>query len=354
MFAAPDPDNRSRLFWRLQALGWGGTLLLTLGMGGFIYSPASDGILLGVCRAGFGFVATSFALRPLLRIVRRRGQIFSVPHLAVLVGGCAILGLIDTAFTSGAAQVLRIDLDQPGVRPFLSASIFIRAALYGFWCTLYFGVHYGLDTQRDQLRLARAETAARSRELQMLRSQVNPHFLFNALNSILAESSNPASVRRLTLALADYLRFSLRQGGEKERLGVELEALENYLRVEKVRFEDNFEYRIETDDLAPMTPAPVALVQPMLENAIKYGLRSPVRPLRVVISAAVERDVLAVSVTNSGEWIEDETSTKTGLSNLRRRLDLLYPNAAALTIDARDGEVRAEVRLPAEREGVQP
>lgn len=348
---APDAADRSRLFWRLQALGWGGTLLLTFGMGGLIYSPATDGIVLGLIRGGFGFAASSVALRPLLRLIRRRGRAFSAPHLGAVVLACVLLGLVDTGFVSGAAQLLRIDLDQPGVRPFLSASIFIRSVLYGFWCILYFGVHYRLDTQRDQLRVARAEAAARSRELQVLRSQVNPHFLFNALNSILAASGDAASVRRITLALADYLRFSLRQNGETERLGVELAALENYLRVEKVRFEDNLEYRIETDDLAPQASAPIALVQPLLENAIKYGQRSSIRPLRVTVSAAVERDILAVTVTNSGEWIEEGSSTRTGLANLRRRLDLLYADQAALTVDAVDGEVRARVRLPVERKG---
>ncbi len=352
--ATVETDDRSRLFWRLQALGWGGTLLLTLGVGGFIYSPASGGILVGVVRAAFGFAASSVALRPLLRAIRRRGRVFSAPPVAAIVLACALLGLVDTGFISGSAHLLRVDLDQPGVRPFLGASIFIRSALYGFWSVLYFGIHYRLDTQRDLLRMAQAEAAARASELQVLRAQVDPHFLFNALNSILAESANVSSVRRITLALAEYLRFSLRQRGEKERLGVELDALEGYLRVEKARFEDNLEYRIEADELAREAPAPVALVQPLLENAIKYGQRSPIRPLWVTISAVVEGGTLAVTVVNSGEWIEENSSTKTGLSNLRRRLDLLYSDEAALDIETRDGEVRARVRLPVEPAGEKP
>lgn len=347
--SASGKDDRSRLFWRLQALGWGGALLMTTGMGGILHSPAGEGILVALFRSVFGFVASSVALRPLLRALRHRGQAVSGPGLLATVSACGLLGLADTASAIGFASLSGIDLEQPGVRTFLAASAFIRAVLYGFWSILYFAVHYRLDTQRDQLRAARAEAAARSSELQMLRSQVNPHFLFNALNSILAESGDASSVRRITLALADYLRFSLAQRGEVERLGTELDALESYLRVEKARFEDGLEYRIEADEAARRAPAPVALVQPLLENAIKYGQRSAIRPLQIAVSAVAGEDSLAVSVVNTGEWTEEDSPTKTGLSNLRRRLALLYGDAASLSIAKENGEVRVHVRLPVAR-----
>src|SRR5690606_4462911 len=181
-------------------------------------------------------------------------------------------------------------------------------------------------TQRVQMELAEAEAAAQTSELKALRAQINPHFLFNALGSILAESNNPANVRELTLALSEFLRFSLQQRGEFEPLKTELNALTNYLQVEKSRFGDKLEYRITASDEARATPVPRTLIQPLLENAIKYGQRSEVRPLRLTIDARVEDGFLLLRVMNTGRWVAPETnpSTKTGLANLRRRLQLLY------------------------------
>lgn len=352
--SASGQDDRTRLFWRLQVLGWGGALLMTTGMGGLVHSAAGEGVVVALFRSAFGFAASSVVLRPLLCALRRRGRVFSGSDLLVAASACGLLGLVDTVAAIGFAWLSDVDLEEPVVRTFFAASSITRAVLYGFWSILYFAVHYRLDTQRDQLRAARAEAEARSSELQMLRSQVNPHFLFNALNSILADSDDAASVRRITLALADYLRFSLTQRGEEDRLGTELDALEHYLQVEKARFEDGLEYSVKADETARRSPAPVALVQPLLENAIKYGQRSTIRPLRVAVFAVARKDLLAVSVVNTGEWVEDDSPTKTGLSNLRRRLDLLYGDAASLTITKDNGQVRVDVRLPTGRTTTEP
>ena len=340
--------SRNRLFWQLQCLGWGGAMILTIGIGGFIYSPLSEAIWLGVFRSVFGLVATAFLLRPLLRHLWTREKRSLVLSLLLVVVACGLLGYLDTEVATRFAQVLPVDLDKPVVRPFLAASAVLRGILYGFWSLLYFGVRYWIEARERELRLARAEAEARASELQTLRAQVNPHFLFNALNSILAESGRPESVRRITLALAEYLRFSLQQKKDVAKLGVELAALENYLQVEKFRFEDDFDYYIHTDTAAPQTTAPVALVQPLLENAIKFGQRSSIRPLRVSTRAEVENGVLTVAVANSGEWCEEKSPTRTGLANLRRRLALLYGDRTSLTIEKRPAEVQVVVKLPAD------
>lgn len=342
-----DTDHRGTLFWRLQAIGWGGTLLAAAGVGGFTSWPTHDALLLGALRALLGFAITSFLLRPVLQRIRRN---FPMTWLGLggLAGYCGVLGLADSGVISLLARWMRMDLEAAGLQHFLVVSVLIRTVLYGFWIVLYFGIHYWLDTRQDQLRLARAEAAARSGELQMLRAQVNPHFVFNALNSILAESGNAASVQRVTLALADYLRFSLQQRGDTELLDEELTALENYLRVEKARFEENLDYRIEADTASRQVVTPVALVQPLLENAIKYGQRSPIRPLRITLCAKTDGKELTLSVENTGTWLEPESnaSTQTGLANLRRRLHLLYADRAALETQAFADRVRVQVRLP--------
>ncbi len=341
-----ESNDRRRLFWRLQIAGWSTTLLIGVGM--LAYWPAIQVFLLGVFRAVFGFTVTSFVLRPVLQSIRRQGRNVRWRDVALLFLLCGLLAITDTAAVGELARLMGLELHQPGMRQFLSMSVVLRWVLYGFWSILYIGILYWLDTQQAQLRLAQTEAAMRASELQTLRAQVNPHFLFNALNSILAESHNAAAVQRITLALAEYLRFSLRQRNDTDLLGVELGALENYLRVEKVRFEEKLEYVIEADAASREVQAPVALIQPLLENAIKYGQRSSTPPLRIAITGTVLGNKLIVSVTNSGRWEEAEpgTSTGTGLANLRRRLELLYDGRASLTITREKQEVCAQVEIP--------
>ena len=341
-----ETNDRGRLFWRLQAAGWSTTILISIGT--MAYWPVVQVGILGVFRALFGFAVTSFVLRPVLRSLRKQGRNVQWPALGVLILLCAALAAADTATMNALARLIGMDLHISGARQFLNFSVILRFVLYGFWSILYVGILYWLDTQKAQLRLAQTEAAMRASELQTLRAQVNPHFLFNALNSILAESRNADAVQRITLALAEYLRFSLRQRNDTDLLGIELDALENYLRVEKIRFEEKLEYAIHSDMSSREAQAPVALIQPLLENAIKYGQRSSLPPLRVEITGTVRDDRLVVTVTNSGQWVESDpgSSTGTGLANLRRRLELLYDDEANLTINREDRRVSVRVELP--------
>jgi len=192
-------------------------------------------------------------------------------------------------------------------------------------------------------------------EVRLLRSQMNPHFLFNALTTIMAVRKDEAKVELVTQSLADYLRFSLQQEQNEQNavaahpLGDEMAALENYLRVEKVRFGDDLDWSIDAEADALRTLVPSALVQPILENAIKYGQETGPRTLRISITARVVQGNLELEVCNSGHWIErDQThSGGLGLKNLRRRLELIYGHAARLDIRPGQSTVTACVSLPA-------
>ncbi len=345
-------EHRKYLFWLLQCTGWLSVALLAMTFTAIAYIDWEDAFWLTLFRTGFGFSATC-VLRLLYRRMREKWHSsWLIGISAVLI--CGFVGALDVLLTLGHGHLLGIGMNSSALRDFselgtfLQASLLMRWVIYWFWSVLYFGINYWLDTQRVQLELAEAEAVAQASELKALRAQVNPHFLFNALGSILAESENPDKVRVLTLALSDYLRFSLQRHSELEPLETELKALENYLQVEQARFEENLEYQINTEHAALKAPVPSALIQPLLENAIKYGQRTSARPLCLTINALVENGCLFVSVINSGKWIPPEThpSTKTGLANLRRRLQLIYGEDASLELTDGDNEVSANVRLP--------
>jgi LytS/YehU family sensor histidine kinase len=224
----------------------------------------------------------------------------------------------------------------------------IRSLVLFLWFLLYFGI-------KSLKRFLEVEREFQKAEVRLLRSQMNPHFLFNALTTIMAVRRDEAKVELVTQSLADYLRFSLQQEQDEQKevaahpLGDEISALENYLRVEKVRFGDDLDWSLEAEADAPRTLVPSALVQPLLENAIKYGQETSPRTLRISITARVVQSNLELEVCNSGHWIErDQThSGGVGLKNLRRRLELIYGHAASLDIRHGQSTVTVCVSLPA-------
>ena len=185
---------------------------------------------------------------------------------------------------------------------------------------------------------------------------MQPHFLFNALTAVMAVSNDKEKVENLTQSLADYLRFSLsKRNDDYASLGEELDALENYLHVEKIRFAEKLQCRIDADQEARASTVPSHLVQPLLENAIKYGQQTSPMPLSIRIEARSTGDHLHLTVENTGSWVEPSASPQDqgrgtglgmGISNLRRRLQLLTGDRATLTHELSPPWVRAMVTLP--------
>ncbi|NCO34848.1 MAG: HAMP domain-containing protein [Armatimonadetes bacterium] len=211
------------------------------------------------------------------------------------------------------------------------------------------------QAEQDRRRMEEAERLLVESRLQTLRYQINPHFLFNVVNSIDALAHEaPERVHQLVRELARYLRFSLQWREESVvPLQLELEAIESYLQVEKVRFEDNLEVQVGASSEARTCDVPILLLQPLVENAIKYGMETSARPLRLKISAVVANDELHLEVANSGKWVEPGTGpskkqTRLGLENLRKRLELLYPERHTFNVGEVDNWIVGRIHLPAE------
>lgn len=314
-----------------------------------VFSDAATVFLFSVVRPLIGFVL-SLGLWQLYR--RWPAADFQLSRQAwKVVVACAVVVAVDASLTDLWIHTFELPPLPPVVE---RGSLFSRLALYVAWSAVYFAIRWELATRDTELRLARAEAANREAELQRLRAQINPHFLFNALSSIITQAeTNPAGVAPTTHAVADYLRYSLSHGTHRAPFGEELGAMASYLQVESAGLgPDRIDWTIEADDAARLASTPTALVQPLIENALKYGPRTSPRPLRLRILARVEGSELVVAVENSGTWIarapgEKATdSTGIGLANVRRRLELLCGQAARLETTTPAGVVRVEVRLP--------
>jgi LytS/YehU family sensor histidine kinase len=196
------------------------------------------------------------------------------------------------------------------------------------------------------------ELQAREAELRALRSQVHPHFLFNSLNSIHALiAADPGGARTMLLRLADLLRRTLSVGAATLiPLREELAIVEDYLRIEKVRFGDRL--RVETD--VPPTvsewPVPPFCLQPLVENAVVHGISRLVEGGTIRISAESGRDSLMLTVRNPSDGVAAQShGTGTGLRNLRLRLETLYGRSAGLTGTPAPEEFRVQMNIPLRR-----
>lgn len=339
--------ERIILFWILQITGWLASFFVVL-----VAAKLTDTTIgwLLIFRTGFGFLATSIFLRPLLRYFRSKFAFGFVKLLVICVLLAIIFGSLDSYLTERFGVLVGLDMQSAAVTLYIKAAYVMRSAIFGFWILLYFVINYWLDSRAALLQTARLEMDKQASDLKLLRAQVNPHFLFNALNSILAVCDEPQKVTAITQALADYLRFSLRSGDGRQPLGEELDALESYLRVEKIRFTDRFEYTIQAEAAARSKLVPGALVQPLVENAIKFGQRTSPQPLRIAIQARLREGDLEVLVENSGHWVSegDLSSTGIGLSSLRQRLQLLCGPRASVSVKSPPASVILQVILPEE------
>jgi sensor histidine kinase YesM len=223
----------------------------------------------------------------------------------------------------------------PGTRPegikFLG-SILLTFSLLVAWSALYYLINYYLLLEEQSDRLLRLENQASSAQLAMLRYQLNPHFLFNTLNSIstLVLLKQTERANAMLSRLSSFLRYTLvNEPTGSVTVAQEVETLKLYLEIEKMRFEDRLRPRFDIDPAASQARLPSLLLQPLVENAIKYAVTPQEEGADIEITArrAGDRVILKVSDTGPGaddHWVKAQQSTGVGLANIRDRLGQAY------------------------------
>ena len=227
------------------------------------------------------------------------------------------------------------------------------------WCAIVLALAYDQEAREKTLRLVEAQALAAESQNQMLRYQINPHFLFNTLNALssLILQKDMERAERMVLSLSNFLRASLEKApGDKITLADELTAQRQYLAIEKERFGDRLVLRVQAPADVQLALLPGLILQPLVENAVKYGVARTAHPVRVEIIAEARGNRLAVTVQDDG--VADATTRSTdpsqtlgvGLENVRRRLAVLYGAEGVLTCAQRPGGgFAATIELPLER-----
>jgi LytS/YehU family sensor histidine kinase len=185
--------------------------------------------------------------------------------------------------------------------------------------------------------------------LRALKSQINPHFLFNSLNSIASLTiTNPQKAHEMVIALSDFMRYSLRkQQNEMVPLGDEINHTELYLKIEKIRFGDKMTYSFQADNDCLGCQIPTLLLQPLFENAIKYGVYEASDPVEIALLAKKENNHVVLTLFNT---YDPEAATPKGegigLKNVRERLRLVYNSSNLMELNDLDGKFTVTIYLP--------
>ena len=293
--------------------------------------------------------------------------------LAISVTGAIAAGIVwNIAFyyyrQFGAATVHSIMLGAPSSLRFRPGWILDGALvqcvlpLFG-WSLVHLGLQYNTALREQREQALRAVAEARDARLRMLAYQLNPHFLFNTLNSIRALiNEDRQRAREMVTALSGYLRYALVERPlHVALLEEEVESVRGYLAIEKVRFEERLDVRMDIEPAALRCEVPAFLLNPLVENALKHGAPpSPGEPLVVRVKAwLVEPDRLRLMVDNTGVWKgkplrervlgerDDGEPGGLGLANVRARLRALHPGDHRVGMDHGCGRVRFHVELPA-------
>ncbi|HSF11474.1 MAG TPA: histidine kinase [Erythrobacter sp.] len=340
--AAPFCASKNRAFWNLQLAGWGGAFILRA------VSAVANGQPLDILALILVTTITGFSISLILSVIYRqliRQQPFVTWGVTALVLFVAVVlhASID-AWVQGVYYAASRDTT---FAQRVIGLLYLPLTLLGGWSALYYAINFFLTVEQQADRLERLEAQATAAQLAMLRYQLNPHFLFNTLNSIstlvLLKQTEPANA--MLTRLSGFLRHTLiAEPGSQVTLAQEIETLQLYLDIERMRFEERLRTHFDIDPAAMDAQLPSMLLQPLVENAIKYAVSAQEEGARISLTARVIGDRLRLTVEDTGPGLEEPqsamqrdgadiragsvsgrpVSTGVGLANIRNRLAQAY------------------------------
>ena len=236
-----------------------------------------------------------------------------------------------------------------------SSARYPATALLLCWTALYYGVKFYEHLQLEREATLKQSALAQEAQLKMLRYQLNPHFLFNTLNAIstLVLDNQNRTANLAVSRLSEFLRYTLDQDPMKKvTLRQELDALNLYLGIEKLRFGDRLRLEFDVDERAESALVPSLLLQPLVENAMKYAIAPREQGGAVTVIAGIEGGGLRLAVVDDGPGLPAAAANANGrgvgLRNTRERLKVLYGDAHAVEVADASPGLRVEMRLPLE------
>lgn len=202
---------------------------------------------------------------------------------------------------------------------------------------VFYAINFYHSLKEKEIQQAQLQSYLREAELRSLKSQLNPHFIFNGLNSINALTiTAPEKAREMVVKLSEFLRYSLKKDGHKEltTLKEELENIQRYLDIEKVRFENRLQYEVRAPEDCLDKTIPIYVLQPLVENAIKHGVYGSIDQVTIQLDCRMRGDNLTLRIANNYDKNESlsKKGSGVGLKNIRNRLNIIYGDEHLLKI----------------------
>ncbi|GGZ89603.1 sensor histidine kinase [Novosphingobium arvoryzae] len=360
--------NKNRAFWRLQALGWGGAMLLRA-MSGLANGLSLSFLVLVLISTLTGFSITLILSVIYRQLITRRPLITWGVTALMLPFAVALYAFIDAWVNElyyGDATV--------GFAQRFIGLFYLDATLLGAWSALYYAINFFLQIEEQNDQLIQLENQATQAQLAMLRYQLNPHFLFNTLNSIstlvLLKQTEPANA--MLSRLSSFLRYTLvNEPTGRVTVAQEVDTLKLYLDIERMRFEERLRTSFRIDPVTEQALLPSLLLQPLVENAIKYAVSTQEAGAEITISAQLVGQNLRIVVSDTGPGLQmsaasnrlsgvtfdggEPVSTGVGLANIRDRLAQAYgENHRFETMEPPEGGFAVLIELPFERRETAP
>ena len=228
-------------------------------------------------------------------------------------------------------------------------SRFIIGILYYFLLTaFYYIVIYYSGFQERTVKETELKNLVTEAELRSLKFQINPHFIFNSLNSISALTEiDPKKAKQMIIKLADFLRFTLANNDrQKNSLNEEFKNIKLYLDIEKIRFEDKFDYEEELHEECGKTEIPSMILQPLFENAIKHAVYETLDTVVIKLTCSKQDDFLKITLCNNFEGESHKKGAGVGLKNIKDRLSLIYQQDNLMEIKKENGKFTVNIFIP--------
>jgi len=336
-------------FWPVQIVGW----LCYYVIVSFLYLTVAPRILPNFLLVGGVEIVCVILITSILRFIIIRLGILQkrLPGQIVFLFISAILVSLLITLCS---QAIEVWLHVPSRTNHKESVLFLvwvgNFAIILIWNLLYFAYHYVVKSNKEILDKARLESVVKELELKTIKAHINPHFIFNALNSIrYLVDENPGQARYAITELSKLLRSSMHaENISTTRLSSEIEIVQSYLELEKIRFEERLEVRWSLQPVAYDFQVPPMMLQTLVENSIKHGISHQIEGGIIEITATVQDHFLHLRIENTGRLLSQDKNDSFGIKSTRNRLQLLFGDQASFSIKQSDhNTVVVDIKIPA-------
>ena len=341
--------NTTKYYWWCQIAGWG-----IVGLSSVFFAINFGKITTKYVMVLMFVVVSGILITHLFREVIRRNNWLMLPVEKVLprlLIGVIVVSIISSLLRSGFVEIFNLSENKKKLD--FSTKLLANIMDYGMlilpWALIYYFYHYIEKSRKQQFDTLKLESLVKELELKTIKSHINPHFIFNALNSIRALiDENPSRARTAITELSNILRSSMQtEKQETVTFEKELNIVRDYLALEHIRFEDRLRVEYDIDEDTLDQPIPPMMLQTLVENAIKHGISKHVNGGMVKIISDFRDEYHELVIRNTGFLNGSTNADGFGLASTRNRLQLLFGEKANFNIREINGDtVEATVLIP--------